>query len=109
LKFPSAFYVCKDSFIVEAWDNNVITQMQLKSCDTNVMEYYAGVDSTSMVKYDLPELAAVVRKLEQLKVSKCMLYSNSYSLIKSYEPRLHGYKESLIKHKNSLPFTRVFI
>jgi len=80
-KFPSAVSICKDSFIVEAWDNNVITQMQVKSCDTNVMEYYAGVDSISMVKYDLPELAAVVRKLEQLKVSKCMLFFDSCSLI----------------------------
>ena len=83
LKFPSAVSVCKDSFTVEAWDNNVITQIQLKSCDTNVMEYYAGVDSISMVKYDLPELAAVVRKLEQLKVSKCMLFSGPFSLIRS--------------------------
>jgi len=83
LKFPSAVSICKDSFIVEAWDNNVITQMEIKSCDTNVMEYYAGMDSTSMVKYDLPELAAFVRKLEQLKVSKCMLFSNScYSVLK---------------------------
>ncbi|GFG36024.1 hypothetical protein Cfor_07916 [Coptotermes formosanus] len=68
VKFPSSVSICKESFSAEAWDNNVITQMQLKSCDTNVMEYYAGVDSTSMVKYDLPELAAVVRKLEQLKI-----------------------------------------
>jgi hypothetical protein len=81
LKFPSAVSICQDSFIVEAWDNNVITQMQIKSCDTNVMEYYAGVDSISMVKYDLPELAAIVRKLEQLKVSKCMLFFDSCSLI----------------------------
>ena len=83
LKFPSTVSICKDSFIVEAWDNNVITQMEMKSCDTNVIEYYAGVDSAAMVKYDLPELAAVVRKLEQLKVSKCVLFSDScYSVVK---------------------------
>ena len=73
LKFPSSVSVYKESFSVEAWDNNVITQMQLKSCDTNIMEYYAGVNDISMVKYDFPELEAVIRKLDQLKVSKYML------------------------------------
>jgi len=70
LKFPSPVSICNESFSAEAWDNNVIVQMQLKSCDTNVMEYYAGVNSNLMVKYDLPEPASVVRKLEKLKVSK---------------------------------------
>lgn len=69
LKFPSSVSISKESFSAEAWDNNVILQMQLKFCDTNVAEYYAGVDGTSMVKYYLPEPAAIARKLDNLKAS----------------------------------------
>jgi dynein assembly factor 2 len=75
LKFPSSVSLYKESFSAEAWDNNVILQMQLKRCNINVVEYWAGVDSSSMVKYDLPEPAATVRKLEILKVSGPKLFS----------------------------------
>lgn len=74
LKFPSSVSICKESFSAEAWDNNVILQMQLMPCNTNVVEYLAGVDSSSMAKYDLPEPAATVRKLEKLKVSRGKLF-----------------------------------
>lgn len=75
LKFPSSVSVCKKSFSAEAWDNNVILQMQLKPCNTSVVEYWAGVDISSMAKYDLPEPAATLRKLEKLKVSRLKLFS----------------------------------
>ncbi|XP_069672843.1 protein kintoun [Periplaneta americana] len=68
LKLPSGVSISQDTFCAEAWDNNVIVQMQLKSCVTNVMEYYVGIDEHSVVKYDLPEPAAISRKLEQLEI-----------------------------------------
>jgi dynein assembly factor 2 len=69
LKFTISVSISEGSFSAEVWDNNVILQMQLESCDADVAEYYAGLDSTSMVKYYLPEPAAIARKLENLKAS----------------------------------------
>jgi hypothetical protein len=43
--------------------------MQLKFCDTDVAEYYVGMDGSSMVKYYFPESAGIARKLENLKAS----------------------------------------
>jgi dynein assembly factor 2 len=69
LKFTCSVSICEGSFSAEAWDNNVILQMQLEFCDANVAEYYAGLDSISMVRYYLPEPGAIARKLENLKAS----------------------------------------
>lgn len=76
MKFPCPISICEESCSAEAWDNNVILQVQLKPCDTNVVEYWAGADVSSMAKYDLPEPAASVRKLERFKVSRHKLFSS---------------------------------
>jgi dynein assembly factor 2 len=74
LKFTNSVSISEGSFSAEAWDNNVILQMHLQFCDANVAEYYAGVDSTSVVKYYLPEPAAIAKRLENLKVSTTVTF-----------------------------------
>ncbi|KAJ9584437.1 hypothetical protein L9F63_021221, partial [Diploptera punctata] len=66
LTFPSCC-ICEDSLSAEAWDNNVIVQMQLNSSDLSVMEYYAGLDENLLTNYSLPEPAALSRQLQQLE------------------------------------------
>ena len=69
VNFPSPASLAEDSFSAEAWDNNIIIQIQLNPCDPCVVEYYAGLNEKCMEKHSLPEPAALSRKLEELEVS----------------------------------------
>jgi dynein assembly factor 2 len=84
LKFTRSVSIPEGSFSAEAWDNNVILQMQLAFCGANVAEYFVGLDSVSMVKHYLPEPGAIARKLENLKASHQFVYLLNNMIIRSF-------------------------
>ncbi|XP_063238230.1 protein kintoun [Bacillus rossius redtenbacheri] len=76
--FPLSFAFCvifspeccveEDSLNVETWDNNLILQLQFKSCDFVLSDYFVGVDEDSVVKHVLPEPTAIGEKLKSMEV-----------------------------------------
>ncbi|KAJ8872431.1 hypothetical protein PR048_026035 [Dryococelus australis] len=59
----------EESVNIETWDNNVILQLQFRSCDSVLTDYLVGVDEGSAVKHILPEPAAIGEKLRNIEVS----------------------------------------
>ncbi|KAK7866377.1 hypothetical protein R5R35_009809 [Gryllus longicercus] len=67
-KFPNSSSIDEESVNIETWDNNVIVQIQLKSCDINLLDYSAGVNEDTLVKHDFPEPTVIAKKLDELKI-----------------------------------------
>lgn len=61
VKLPNKVNI-SESVNVEVWDNNVIAQLKLTSCDTEVLtEYFVGTGEHDLKAYTFPEPVSIIK------------------------------------------------
>lgn len=61
VKFPNNVNI-RESVNIEVWDNNVIAQLKLTSCDTELLtEYFVGAGENDLKAYTFPEPVSIIK------------------------------------------------